>query len=298
MGEYQVFDEADYFVSITLTRPVRDLVLAASAPAMQDGEKYSYQLLSARTFVISASTEYLLQTTSIGDSTIFSYSFPYDKSAGQQVLSDTADAVQIYSEIISPYPHSSLSIVEADFMDGMEYDGLFFLSHGFYDLYDGSQKGYLTFIAAHETAHQWWYGLVGNDQALEPWLDEAMCTYMEKIYYEFISYDYQPHRKNVLVDWWWYYRVNFYNPQGWVDSSIYDFDNSRAYRNAIYLTGAKFLDNLRGLIGDEVFFSFLRDYAEQQAHKIATSDDFFSILKAHTSQDLGVLMGTYFQHSR
>jgi hypothetical protein len=32
-------------------------------------------------------------------------------------------------------------------------------------------------VIAHEVAHQWWYGLVGNNQYLEPWLDESFAQY-------------------------------------------------------------------------------------------------------------------------
>jgi len=297
-GEHQVFDAADFQVKITLAEQVQDLVIAASAPAVQDGKSYVYHLEAARTFALSASTEYLLQTTTVGDVTIYSYSFPYDKYAGQEVLHNTADALQLYSTLIMPYPHYSLSVVEADFLDGMEYDGLFFLSHGFYDLYDGTPKGYLTFIAAHETAHQWWYGLVGNDQALEPWLDEAMCTYMEHIFYENVYPDYPPRSGESLVDWWWYYRVNFYEPSGWIDGSIYDFSQFRPYRDSVYLNGAKFLENLRNLIGDQAFFAFLRDYAHKNVHGIATATDFFTILRDHTSKDLDGLLADYFQSSK
>ena len=31
----------------------------------------------------------------------------------------------------------------------------------------------------HEVAHMWFYGLVGNNQALHPWLDEGLSTYAE-----------------------------------------------------------------------------------------------------------------------
>ena len=297
-GEHQVFDVADFQVKITLAEPVQDLIIAASAPAAQDGLSYTYHLEAVRTFALSASTAYLVQTTTVGDVTIYSYSFPFDKYAGQEVLHNTADALQLYSKLITPYPKTSLSMVEADFLDGMEYEGLFFLSRGFYNLYDGTPKGYLTFIAAHETAHQWWYGLVGNDQALEPWLDEAMCTYMEHIFYENVYSDYPPGSGESLVDWWWYYRVNFYDPSGWVDGSIYDFNQFRAYRDSIYLNGAKFLEDLRNLVGDQAFFAFLRDYAVKNAHGIATATDFFAILRDHTSKDLDGLLAEYFQSSK
>lgn len=298
LGEYQVFDLADFTVTITLAKPVPQLTLAASAPATVQGDKYAYHLEAARTFALSASTVYLLQTTMVGDVKIYSYSFPYDKNAGQEVMYDTAQALQLYSRLILPYSRPTLSIVEADFLDGMEYEGLFFLSHGFYDLYDGTPQGYLTFIAAHETAHQWWYGLVGNDQALEPWLDEALCTYMELVFYENVYAGYPLGTGESLVNWWWYYRVNLYDPDGWVNSTIFEFTNNRPYRDAVYLNGVEFLQDLRNLIGDQAFFAFLRDYTAKYAHSIATTENFFSTLKDHTSQNLDSLISAYFRFSQ
>ena len=35
--------------------------------------------------------------------------------------------------------------------------------------------------ASHEVAHEWFYGLVGNDQGRDPWLDEAFATYAEAL---------------------------------------------------------------------------------------------------------------------
>lgn len=297
-GEHQVYDIADFDVKLTLTEPVQDLEIAAPAPVAREGESYTYHLESARTFALSASTSYSVQTTTIDGVTIYSYSFPFDKSGGQEVLHSTSDALQLYGDLFIPYPHTSLSVVEADFLDGMEYDGLIFLSHGFYDLYDGTPKGYLTFIAAHETAHQWWYGLVGNDQALEPWLDEALCTYMEEVFYEKIYPEQTQTPDEPLVDWWWSYRVDYYAPSGWVNGSIYDYDSFRAYRDAVYLNGARFLDDLRNLIGDEVFFDFLRDYASRNLYGIATTASFFDILREHTSQNMDNLITEYFQPAK
>jgi aminopeptidase N len=169
----------------------------------------------------------------------------------------------------------------------MEYDGLYFLSNGFYNLYQGRPDEYLIAIAAHETAHQWFYAMVGNDQAIEPWLDEALCTYQERIFYENLYPE--------ALDWWWAYRVNYYNPRGWVDGTIYNPEGYRAYRDAIYLNGAIFLEKLRTEIGDEIFFQFLRDYANQTKDKITTGEIFFAILKDHTQMDLSALIDEYFQ---
>jgi hypothetical protein len=34
-----------------------------------------------------------------------------------------------------------------------------------------------TETAAHEIGHQWFYSLIGNNQARDPWLDEALATW-------------------------------------------------------------------------------------------------------------------------
>jgi hypothetical protein len=289
-GEHQVYDLADYEVEIQMTGVRQNVTLAASAPAEIDGRTYRYTMEAARSFALSASNMYTIFSQQVGDVTVYSYAFPFDTKGGERALQDTAAALELYSRLFGPYPHLSLSVVEADFLDGMEYDGLFFLSRGFYALFDGTPLGYLTAIAVHETAHQWWYGMVGNNQALEPWLDEALCTYSELLYYENLYPD--------LVDGWWEFRVNYQQPSGLIDGSIYDYNGFVSYRDATYLRGAQFLHELRNLMGDQAFFSFLQHYISRSRMKpfgMAASGDFFLILGEHTSADITSLMEEYFR---
>jgi aminopeptidase N len=62
----------------------------------------------------------------------------------------------------------------------------------------------------------------------------------------------------------------------------------------VYLNGAVFLGELRSLVGDDIFFAFLKDYAERYAGKIATRGDFFGVLAQHTDVDLAPLLAKYF----
>ena len=291
-GEHQVYELADYEVEIQMTGVRQNVTLAASAPAKVEGRTYRYQMKAARSFALSASNMYTVFSRKVGDITVYSYAFTFDQRAGERALKDTAAALDLYSELFGPYPHNSLSVVEADFLDGMEYDGLFFLSRGFYALYDGSPLGYLTAIAVHETAHQWWYGLVGNNQALEPWLDEALCTYSELLYYENLYPE--------LVEGWWGFRINYQQPSGLIDGSIYDYNGFVSYRDATYLRGAQFLHELRGLIGDQAFFSFLQEYVSITAQKrsgLASAEDFFDILAEHSQENIQPLLDEYFKES-
>jgi hypothetical protein len=289
-GEHLVYESADFDVSIKIRDQRNDLIIAASSKDDYDGEWHHYIHKAARNFVWSISDQYIVSSTTVGDTTVLSYAFPKDEEAGKAVLQTTADAIKLYSDLFAPYQRETVSAVEADFHDGMEYDGLYFLSKGFYNLYNGTPGEYLVSIAAHETAHQWWYALVGNDQAIEPWLDEAFCTYSERLFYEFVHPE--------ALNWWWDYRVNYYQPRGWVDMTIYnpytEQDAYRAYRDAVYLNGAVFLESLRQTIGDAVFFDFLKDYAATFAYQIVTTNDFFDLLYQHTDTDLKTLEKEFF----
>ena len=286
-GEHQVYEKADFRIRLRTTDGREDLTIAASAPAIQDGEWYQYEHLNARNFVWSVSHNYNVLTQNVGDITVMGYYFPFDRVAAEAAFQTVVESMELYQEIYAPYPRETMTIVEADFLDGMEFDGLFFLSTGFYNSYQGSPGDYLIAIASHETSHQWWYALVGNDQALEPWLDEAMATYSERLYYE----RYHPD----VLDWWWKYRINYYQPEGAINRTIYDPGGYRAYRNAVYLNGALFLEDVRKAIGDTAFFGFLIDYAKQESDRLATAPDFFRILELHTNVDLLFLKNIYFK---
>jgi peptidase M1-like protein len=288
-GEHLVYDSADYVVNLKPSDPAVTPVIASSGAASQNGEWTSYTLTAGRTFALSASTDFLTASTQVGDVTVTSYYLQQlYQGAAQAALNAAAQAVQIYSQRYGPYPHKTLAVVMGDFNDGMEFSGFFYLSRDFYNLFDGTTKTYLVFVAAHETAHQWWFEQVANDQAEQPWLDEALATYSEHIFYEGSDPS--------LVSWWWTYRIDFYNPQGWVDIPVYAGNGFRPYTNAVYFRGAHFLDDLRKRIGDDAFFAFLKDYLAQENGRIAAASDFFRILAAHTTTDISDIVRQYFQN--
>ncbi len=290
LGEHLAYDMAEFLVDIQLAEPFSanggELIIVASAFPEITGDVYRYHHAPARNFAWTVSDLYLEKETSVGDVTVKAYSFPYHPNADTPALEETARAVGIFSELFEPYPHEALSVVEADFLDGMEYDGLIFLSHAFYDFYTGDPQSNLTIIAAHEVAHQWWYGLIGNDQALEPWLDEALSTISEVFYYEQAYPD--------LVEWWWENRIYFHEPQGWVDSTIYDAEGFYPYRDAVYLRGALFLGELRSMLGEDAFSEFLQAYLSTYRYQQVTGDDFFDLLSGYTTEDITPLVREYF----
>jgi hypothetical protein len=289
-GEHQVYEASDFVVNLSVANPPTGLQVAASAEEQTDGDWRRYELQQARTFALSLSPNFIVTQLTVGDVTLIGYAFSYHAAAGEAALKTAAQSVELFSRLFGAYPHRTLAVVEADFLDGMEYDGLFFLSNGFYNLYHGTPGEYLVALSAHETAHQWWFSRVGSDQAVEPWLDEALSTYSERLYYENLAPS--------ALDWWLQVRVLYYKPHGYVDDSIYNPHHEaqayRAYRDAVYLNGALFLQELRQLIGDEAFFAALLDYSTRFDGKLAKGADFFQAVRAHSPSDLGPLTQKYF----
>jgi len=287
-GEYLVYPAADFDVTLEIITG-QELVVAASSVAIQEQNKRYYLLEDGRNFVFSISPDYQVMEQDLNGVKVYGYIFPPYLVPGAAAFNTTVESLALFSELFGSYNQSSLSMVQADFNHGMEYEGLYFQSRGFFDTYNGSEQSYLVTIAAHETAHQWWYGQVANDQALEPWLDESFCTFSELLYYETLYPD--------SVNWWWATRVNYYEPYGVINRSIYDYreftDQYLAYRNATYLQGAIFLDKLRGELGEDKFSEFLKEYAGQFSNKISTGEDFLSLLNSYQALDSVIWLSDY-----
>jgi hypothetical protein len=286
-GEHLVYDPADFEVTVTFSDAARAPVVASSGVVTQtDGITTTYKLNAGRTFALSMSREYQVASAEIDSIQVNSYYLPFFEAGGKAALDATLDAIQTYTRLFGPYQHESLAVVQGQFNDGMEYDGLYFLSNAFYNLYDGTERNFLVMVAAHETCHMWWFGAVANDQANHPWLDETLATYCELLFYE----DHYPD----AVNWWWEYRITFHNPQGKIDNPVSTYGGFTPYTNATYRRGALFLHDLRGRMGDETFFAFLQDYYNQMTGKRATPDDFFRVLAKHNTADISDLLAEYF----
>lgn len=284
VGDPYVTEVADYEVTITTTQ---DLTLAGTGKETREGNRWKYEVEQARSFAFAASDKYQVASTQVGDVTVHSYFFPDNGEAGEAVLDTAASALELFVELYGPYPFSDYRVAETEFAGGMEFSGLTFLGSAFYDQYDGTTRTPLIPLVAHEAAHQWFYGLVGNDQLTQPWLDEAPAEFSAYLYYErFLPDD---------TDWWWFYAVDQWAPTGKIDNLIYVFRDNREYMDAVYRRGAQFMRDLRAAMGDPAFFGFLQEYQRRYAYQLATSRDFFALVQEFTTADLVPLQEEYFR---
>ncbi|HET7376620.1 MAG TPA: M1 family aminopeptidase, partial [Anaerolineae bacterium] len=287
LGEYLVYDSSDFEVNIKTTQS--GVIIAASGLDEPNGEWTRYRIEGARTFAFSASDQFQFVDATAGGARIRSYYYPGYDNQGAAILNAAVREIGLFEIKFGAFPYKSLSIVQADLNDGQEYDGLIFLATKFYNEYNNSARSNLVAIGVHEIAHQWWFGLVGNDQAMEPWLDEAMSVYSEAIFYKFIYPN--------SYDWWWNFRVNYFGPTGAVDMNVYQASSFRGYVNAAYLNGANFLEALNIRMGDDAFFQFLQDYVSRYGRGRATTADFFAVARQNTTADISDLINAYFAGS-
>jgi transcriptional regulator with XRE-family HTH domain len=284
VGDPYVTEVADYNVTITTTPGV---IVAGTGSEIHEENIWHYEAEQARSFAFAASDKYQVASTEVGEVTVHSYFFPNNTEAGQVALETAAQAVELFTELYGPHPFADYRLVETEFAGGMEFSGVTFLGSAFYDQYDGTTRAPLIPLAAHEVAHQWFYGLVGNDQLTEPWLDEAPAEYSSLLYYE----RYLPED----VDWWWFYAVDQWAPTGKIDNLVYVFRDNREYMDAVYRRGAQFMRDLREAMGDPAFFGFLEEYQRRYAYRLAKSRDFFALVQEFTTADLVPLQEEYFR---
>lgn len=283
VGEQTVLDVADWDVTFNVSGAPDTLEIAGPGEVTRTGaHAWRFVIDNSRDFTVSLSDAFHIFRDQTESGVIVElYSFDDAQvqtedgltiDAAAHALASAVKSLTTFEALYGPYPHSRLVVVEGDFPDGMEFSGLVFVSRDWFTRFNGNPAAFLTVITVHEVAHQWWYAGVGSDQAQAPWLDEALATYSEYVFFE----EYYPD----LRDWWWEWRVDNYSPQGFVDSTVYEFASIREYINTVYLLGARMLHEVRADIGTDAFFALLHRYYEAGAGRIVSPDVFWDAMSA------------------
>ncbi|MFE9535481.1 M1 family aminopeptidase [Streptomyces sp. NPDC006691] len=184
-------------------------------------------------------------------------------SSAQSMLATAKSAVDTHAARFGAYPYGELdAVIDNNYwFGGMEYPGFVL------DLVS-------TTALTHEIGHQWWYGIVGDDEYNSPWLDEAFADY---------STDLALNQTG----------TNCWNSVSWASSSekitnsmaYWDAHSSR-YSTVVYGYGKCALHDLRRLIGDSAMAKLLKDYATSHWYGVSTTAEFKAAAQAATSTDL------------
>jgi hypothetical protein len=160
-------------------------------------------------------------------------------------------ALPHYRQRLGAYPYPQLMIAETPGYSSMESPAMFWLGQ--------QRRGTLAYLVAHEIAHQWFYGVVGSDQADEPFADEGPV--------ELLTRDLLGTRRAS--------RCAIRR----LDQQVYAYEKE-CYYEVIYVQGDNYLADYRSRVGQTSFWAGMRDYYRSYRFRIGGTRQLLDALDA------------------
>lgn len=215
-------------------------------------------------------------------------------AAGWQNAAEyTAKIIKTFSTDFGLYVYPKMIV--ADAADGMEYPML---------TMDGGKDPDYRYLLTHEVGHNWFYGMLGNNETYRAFLDEGFTQFltawgMEAIDGEYavsnpIGNDYvRKFKKNVPVRESAVYYGYISDAMRYQDAALNthsdDFGGALrhggGYRHVYYKT-ATMLYNLQYVLGDELFLQAMQHYVSQWKICHPYPEDFRNSIINYTHVDL------------
>ena len=231
---------------------------------------------------------------------------PEHEHLAERYIESTKTCLRSYGAWSAPYPYAQITVVDPAWgsaSGGMEYPTLFTGGARYFapEILHSPEV-----VTVHEAGHQFWYGLVGNNEFEEAWLDEGFNTYHEE-----------------KATWLWrgpegmgrYYfgpagrrggRTGFpvvapdvFQNRGASDVAAlraggttdvmarraWEYQNRSSYGLNSYSKPALSLQTLEALVGDATMTRILRTYARRYRFSHPTSQDFILTVNEVTGLD-------------
>ncbi len=265
---------ANYDISLTINK---DFVLATTGKVdkkteIEEFATYKIKADAVRDFAFVISKKFEVISKKVDD-TVVSYYYFEDKNYNQS-LKASVDALSTFEELFGDYPYATLSVVESDFLHGgMEYPTLVYISN------DVKDYGEYTNVIVHEIAHQWWYGLVGNNEYDDAWLDEGLAEMSCLMFYDQNpQYNVSSSKKKELLMANYVMFVDVFRAvYGKVDESMTrpldEYISETEYTYITYVKGNIMFADLQDFVGKKKFQKALKRYFNKNKFGIAGEDD-------------------------
>lgn len=287
---------------VSLTAPAEAVVVTSGATVAEetvDGQVRRRIVTGpSRDFAMVIDNDFLTAEREANGTIVTSYFDPAEADGGEIVAETAAQALTAFGERFGAYPYRELDLVQVRLSGagGVEFPQLIYMGTALYTDRDRFQNPrYLEFVAAHEVAHQWWYGLVGNNQYDDAFIDEGLSEWMssELFFGDTVSAEEGAYQLNLECTRWYFSHL-FGAGDEVVDQPTDDFTPT-AYGAIVYGKGCLAFAELRAEIGDEAFFAGLRDYATRYRFAIATPANLLTAFERAAGRDLGAFWASWFE---
>ncbi|HUP83492.1 MAG TPA: hypothetical protein VM284_04805 [Candidatus Limnocylindria bacterium] len=244
-------------VRVTFTSDRANVRYATSGHADETDETgHVFVAHNVRDFNFSASTRYKVTSA---DYRGVSFNFYTLSLSASSLMNLERTAFDEFSDKVGEYPYATLSVAEIPRGGGMESPGMIWIPS------NATSAARRRYLVTHETAHQWFYGVVGNDQATDPFADEALAEFLARTVIGFRDSKCAETR---------------------LDGTVYDY-GSRCYYEVIYIQGAEYLNDYRDRVGNETFWAGLRAYYDRYRFGIGGTYELFQTLDNQAGENGG-----------
>ncbi len=204
--------------------------------------------------------------------------FPQDAERAEPSFRRAAEMVDYFTDLFGPFPFEKLANVQS----ATRFGGMENASAIFYSEQAIASGRNIEGTVSHEIVHQWFGDAVTEENWHHLWLSEGFATYLGDQYFEAAD--------GVEI----FRRLMEESRQGVINSTdverpIYDPAETSLFAllNANnYPKGGWVLHMLRGVVGDNAFFAGIREYYRRNAHSVADTEDFQTVMEGVAGDDL------------
>lgn len=292
-GDAFVADSIDVEFNLLIDRDVT-LVAPGLPVAAGSGRVFSTRVSGARDYAFVVGPRLSRAEGQVGATQVVAHGRAGDEGLTRAVARATTEYASWLSQRIGPLPHDRVDIVTVwsarPDQVGQEYDRIVFLNRA--QAAEAIPLGsYFSYLIAHEVTHFWFHGLVGSDPVREPWLDEALATYLPERFFSETNPDIGASRlatlrRRVGAD---ASRIGTIP----IDTPLPTFADENTYFAIVYRRGAAFLDDLWKSTGDATFWRAMRDYVERSRGRIATAAEFHAAFDRAAAANLSPVRARY-----
>ncbi|GJL59756.1 MAG: peptidase M1 [Nitrospirales bacterium] len=209
---------------------------------------------------------------------VATYLFPEDAHLAPQYLEATIDYLQMYTDLLGPYPFTKFAVVENFFPSGLGLPSFTLLGEGVI------RRGYTQpYSLGHEIVHSWFGNSVFNDFAQGNWV-EGLTTYLSNYYYDEAKGHQQEafNTRRRMV-----YEYNLYaEPDKEYPVRAFHHKETRMDNAIGYQKTALTFHMLRQEIGDRAFFKWVRRIIQEGTGTYLEWNDLLRIFSKAAERDL------------